>query len=59
MTHSNIFSGWTVGRMATSVAPRPHRVEGDGPSSFPLLASERSENAEEASYAFTCAIRLV
>jgi hypothetical protein len=36
-----------------------HRVEGDGLSSFRLLASERPENAGEESDAFTCAIRLV
>ena len=29
----------------------PHRVEGDGLSSFRLLASERLENAGEESYA--------
>ena len=37
----------------------PHRIEGDGLSSFRLLASEHPGNAGEESYAFTCAIRLV
>jgi hypothetical protein len=33
--------------------------EGDGQSSFRLLASEHPENPGEASYAFTCTIRVV
>lgn len=37
----------------------PPRVEGDGLSSFRLLASQHPENAREASYAFTCTIRVV
>ena len=37
----------------------PHRVERNGLLSFRLLASGTCENAGEASYVFTCTIRLV
>jgi hypothetical protein len=48
-----------VDTSARQSVPAPQRVEGDGQSSFRLLASEHPENTEETSYVFTRTICVV
>ena len=45
--------------VGAAIGAAPQRVEGDGQSSFRLLASEHPENTEETSYVFTRTICVV